>query len=861
METANTNVNMSDGGSNTTVNTSSSINSSSSGSSSSQESPTNTSSYQTTNTGDTTEVEEYDLSLDESSDSTDTAASIDTGESTETGGEKPKKSIFSRVGDWFVDTAKSIYDTGAKVVHDVKTWCSENLLGPGNNLFETAANVAKNVFRIGAKVGELFVDAYTTVLSTGAVLLTTIQSGVGKLLEHVTDGVLQLKGNMIEGASWLLGSMVGWFNEDAGNWIKNEGHEANQAIKEYIARDIVGEINQWFYEQTPVGQYINEHSLMKYDSELAGKIRNVSEKAAEFAAATALTVFTGGAATFAIGALYGVGKSAEQTYQKNGTETSLLQEAMIMGSGVLSGLSWMATGKLGQGFLEIGKTAAEIGIKEVGSGLIRDIVSKDFWIKAFKEGLTGWNGVGNVASSAMMTGEEIIPYVNGTKEWTPEAVGKLALIFLGNLGLNVAEDALRGYVTDFDPNKLGKFNDPVVEDGSKVAEASEDAGKKAEKIGDETGSGNPDGTATTASTASKVDDGAEAASSVKKTLTDDEAIARAEDILDPNSTTGLKSLKDLDDESLKKVIDCMTPEELAGKLDTMDGELAGRIQKMFNEEEAARFAGQIAENISKGDIKLSDISVLSSSVRIEILQRTDLSRFSSDDMLKYFNDNKLWSPENAAEKEVLRQLMSHDDFAYLLNGGRKIRSDVPAEFINEDGTPKWPDDFGYEAGTRVDATIPEGTTIDRYGYEGGRFVGEYNPDGTPARFEQRSLPWTEETTGTRNVYHVTGDISSSTLLAKYQSSDPSGKVKVLAYIANNFGDSDVQKMVGISKKELSEILANSEIDADTIASMFENINLPVGRGKIAPFYGQSGGGIQIDFPVSIAILKKWGLVK
>ncbi len=104
-------------------------------------------------------------------------------------------------------------------------------------------------------------------------------------------------------------------------------------------------------------------------------------------------------------------------------------------------------------------------------------------------------------------------------------------------------------------------------------------------------------------------------------------------------------------------------------------------------------------------------------------------------------------------------------------------------------------------------------------------------------------------------------ISSSTLIAKYQSSDPSGKVEVLSYIADSFEDSDVQKMVGISKEELSKILANSELDADTIASMFENINLPVGRGKIAPFYGQSGGGIQIDFSVSIAILKKWGLVK
>ena len=446
METVNTNVNMTDSGSRTTVDTSSSINSSTNSSYSSTDNPTNTSSYQTNITSDTNNVEEYDLSIDESFGTTEKNSSIDV---SEYNGETPKKSIISRIAEWSTNTAKSIYDTGAKVVHDVKTWCSDNLLGLGSNLSETAANLASNVFTIGSKMGELFFDAYQSVLSTGAVLLTTIQSGVVKLLEHVTDGIMQFEGNAIEGETWLLGSMVGWFNEDAGNWIKNEGHEANQAIKEYIARDIVGEINQWFYEQTPVGQYLNEHSLMKYDSKLAKGIQNVSKKAAEIAAATALTVFTGGAATFAVGALYGMGESAEETYQKYGTDTTLKQEAIIFASGILSGLSWMAKGELGKGFVEIGKTAADIGLSETVSSIVNDIVSKDFWIKALQEGLTGRNGLKNMASSLTMTVDELIPYINGTKEWTPEAVGHLALCFLSNLGLTVVKDALKGYLSDY----------------------------------------------------------------------------------------------------------------------------------------------------------------------------------------------------------------------------------------------------------------------------------------------------------------------------------------------------------------------------------------------------------------------------
>ncbi len=433
MDTLNPNINLG-GNSNPTVDTSSSINNEVNGTQqTSQPSSISTGSYQSNGIYTGAETETYDLS----------------GETAE-----DNRNFFQRASDWISDTANSVYNTGAEIVNDIKTWASTNLLGAGSTLAETAANLASDVGTFAAKVGSAFLEGIATLKSTEAVIATSVVSGVAKLVEHFADISLWCRGNLIEGQAYVAGAIVGLFNREIGEAIKNDGHQANQQIKEWIAFDAVGEANKWFYESTDLGRFINEYSLMKYDSEVAMKIREVSEKAAEIAAATALTITTGGAATFAIGALYGMGKTAESTYQRNGTDTSLLQELGIVGSGALTGLSWMATGKLFAGFLEIGKAAAEVGVTEVISKISKDILTKDFWLKALKEGLTGWNGVGNYAASAMMTGEELIPYITGEKEWTPQAIGKLALLYLGNLGLNVAEDALRGYINNFKADQV-----------------------------------------------------------------------------------------------------------------------------------------------------------------------------------------------------------------------------------------------------------------------------------------------------------------------------------------------------------------------------------------------------------------------
>ena len=320
----------------------------------------------------------------------------------------------------------------------------------GSTLAETASSLASSVAEFGSKISNFLLGAIDTLASTGAVLANTITSGVLDLGEGIVDGLAWCGGKIVEGGSWLLGSVVGLFDQNAGQAIKDFGVERDNDVKEFMEVDWIGKANDWFYNETAIGRHLNEASLMKYDSETAQKIRGITEKVAEIAAATALTIATGGAAApLAVGLLYGMGTAGESTYQQYGTGTSVLQELGIAGSGALTGLSWMATGKLVAGFLEIGKTAAAVGTKKVLSQIAKDVVTKDFWMKALKEGLTGANGVGNYIASAMMTGDNLIPYINGEKEWDANAIGSLALEFLKNLGLNVAEDALRGYIGNF----------------------------------------------------------------------------------------------------------------------------------------------------------------------------------------------------------------------------------------------------------------------------------------------------------------------------------------------------------------------------------------------------------------------------
>ncbi len=297
-----------------------------------------------------------------------------------------------------------------------------------------------------AGIGNFFAE----VGATAAVITTSVTSGVLKLGEKVLDGVV-------------------WVGATAGRAM---GFDTS-GMREFIARDLVGEANEAFYENTDLGRMINDKSAMKYDSDLAKGVQNVSEKAAEIAAATALTVCTCGVATFAVGTVVGLGSAAESTYQNNGVDTTVMQELGIAGSGVLTGLSWMANGKLGQGAINLGKDIAESGAKEVLGSAAKHIFNKDFITKQLKNTLSlrkitengkvvlNFNALMNYVSSAFGTGQSLVPYITGEEEFNATAALKIGRIYLTYLGLNVLEDVGRDYLSDY---KAGKYATDLIDD-------------------------------------------------------------------------------------------------------------------------------------------------------------------------------------------------------------------------------------------------------------------------------------------------------------------------------------------------------------------------------------------------------------
>ncbi len=213
------------------------------------------------------------------------------------------------------------------------------------------------------------------ILSTGAVVTTTVYSGLFKLREKFQDGALWL-------VATVTAPVVSLFNKEAGEKYK-------EAMMDAIAVDRVAEANKYFYENTKVGKYINEKSYLKYDSEFAKKMQNYSEKGFEIAAATALTVATGGLAApvsallvvgtgFAIGA----GEKAEENYQQE--DRSFYGDAgEIAFAGLIKGIEFYGTGKTGQGIITAAKAVASSGgIKSIST------VAKQLFTKSGNKKIT-----------------------------------------------------------------------------------------------------------------------------------------------------------------------------------------------------------------------------------------------------------------------------------------------------------------------------------------------------------------------------------------------------------------------------------------------------------------------------------------
>ena len=199
--------------------------------------------------------------------------------------------------------------------------------------------------------------------STAAVTATSVISGIFGLAEDLVDGALWLGTAAVTGTATLFGEE---------EWANN----AQNKMMNAISYDVVGEANKAFYENTSLGRTINERSIIKYDSEVAQSIQNVSTKVAEFAAATALTIATGGAAApvaaliiGGTGFLIGAGDKAQENFQQEDRNFWGDSKEVAI-AGVVKAVEFYSEGQMGAGALKaIGTVKSSGGVKNLLSNM------------------------------------------------------------------------------------------------------------------------------------------------------------------------------------------------------------------------------------------------------------------------------------------------------------------------------------------------------------------------------------------------------------------------------------------------------------------------------------------------------------
>ncbi len=592
--------------------------------------------------------------------------------------EQESKSFGEQVGDFFSGLWSDIKDTGAKIVEGGKAvvnWAIDGIVDLGSKISEACVNLASNVTNIIGGALKWAHDTYISLQCTMTVITTSVVSGLADIVEGLVDGLAWCGGWLVEGCTWLVGSVVGWFNDDAGQSVKDWGHQANQDVKQFIATDWVGVANDWFYQDTAVGRYINENSYLEYDSKLAQGIRSITETVGEVVIATVLTIFTGGAATFAFGALNAIGDSAESTYQQNGTETSLWQELMIGGSGVLGGLSAMGTGKLGAGFVNIAKDIVSLGAKEVLGAMLKKFADPKFLASELKRALWSKDAIGNYVGTAMMTSEDFIPYLNGEKEFSLSAIFDIGGHFIHNLAFNVAEDIASEFVMNY--KGMPRYIESVVDATGATPVPALVTGTTIVATAEEIADG-----ATDAGAKLDIDTPSVSPTTTSRVLDDDEAIDAARRLVDSGGS--FNDYRDLDDTSIQKMMQVMTDDEISRALKDMPTEDAARMYNLLPEATRIKFTDKTfgdapvmaeflrthpeASGLTFDEIKLKYPDEVS---RITNSQYTDMVR---RDKNGYWSDDAAF--EYSARREYLMDNADGDWDSLPENIKDKYRGDV-----------------------------------------------------------------------------------------------------------------------------------------------------------------------------------------
>lgn len=341
-----------------------------------------------------------------------------------------------------LDISNNLNSSLGKKDLSMSNFQNNNTISLNNNISNLSSNTVFNsnntnnaeveYFDFSDITNELKKDA-----ATAGVIATSITSGVLKVGENILNGIAYVSTNAISLTAKLLGQTE--FSE-----------KLDAKLNEYLAKDKISNIQNNIYTNTNLGKNINEYSYIKFDSDIASKISEVSSTITSAIAACGATFLVGGFASPIIGALSGIGSSASSNAQNDAH--GIIATAMILVSGVLNGISWQASGNLYSTFYkEITNSIGQVGIKQTGAIFAKSVANKDFVVKWLKSSFTD---IGNYISAGLMSANELIPFITGEKEVTVDncldVLGKVAL----NFGFNVLEDGFRGSLQNYNATQI-----------------------------------------------------------------------------------------------------------------------------------------------------------------------------------------------------------------------------------------------------------------------------------------------------------------------------------------------------------------------------------------------------------------------
>lgn len=263
----------------------------------------------------------------------------------------------------------------------------EELKVAGSKYIDTIKDFKNNI--VNGEFEEAH-DNIKALQATNAVVLGKVTSGILKIGELIQDGTIMLE---TTGASIITLGIDAVFGT---NYTDNMW----ESTMDYVAIDQVGNIEKFFYENTSLGKELNDESILKYNSKGAESIKNVSKKAGEIAAATAITVATGGAAAplvaAGIGFLEGTGQGGEKYFSmtdENGnyTNRSVKDIGLSYLEGIQKGAEWYVSGQVGSGiysgvksFVNPASITREVASRATGNtfkdAVVNTIKSPDMYV-------------------------------------------------------------------------------------------------------------------------------------------------------------------------------------------------------------------------------------------------------------------------------------------------------------------------------------------------------------------------------------------------------------------------------------------------------------------------------------------------